>query len=140
MDKSEYLKLAHEKGWDTSIPQLEDGTYDCDVFGGNGVLFNFDVHISGNLSLGAGAFTRDIFAGGIVALGEGADSCTITAGEDFICGDGSDIGEIFVLNGDAIIGENSVCRSVINVTKCAVIGKHSRASSVCAAEDILYDD
>jgi len=40
MTKSKYLKLARQKGWDVKIPQLEDGTYDCDVFGGKGEFYN----------------------------------------------------------------------------------------------------
>jgi len=29
MEKSKYLELARQKGWDTKIPQLEYSTYDC---------------------------------------------------------------------------------------------------------------
>ena len=140
MDKSEYLKLAHEKGWDTRIPRLEDGTYDCDIFGGDDVLIPLNVRISGNFFLGARCHTGDIFAGGLVILGEGADPCNVTAGEGFICGDNSDLVEVFVLNGSAIIGEISRCGAHISARKYVVIGMYSFTRMVSAGEDILYDE
>lgn len=104
MTKNEYLKLARQKGWDVKIPQLEDGTYDCDVFGGDNVHFFFGFVISGTLCLkdkaritcnvsarngiilGNNASTTDLFSdNGDVILGDYADTLDIT-GRNVICG------------------------------------------------------
>ena len=59
MEKSKYLELARQKGWDTQIPQLEDGTYNCDVFGGDDVTLDFWFAISGTLYLKDNATLED---------------------------------------------------------------------------------
>lgn len=68
MTKSEYLDMAKQKGWNVEIPKLNTGIYDCDVFGGDDVTFDFDVYISGNLFLRDSPILENVFAGEDVIL------------------------------------------------------------------------
>lgn len=127
MTKEEYLDLARQKGWDVKIPQLDDGTYNCDVFGVDGVTIYAAFTISGTLFLKDGAMLRDdisahegIILGnhantydltsdnGDIILGNNADTCNITA-RNVICGDNliTNGCNVVATDGDIIIGFSS---------------------------------
>ena len=148
LDKSEYLELARQKGWDTKIPQLEGGTYDCDVFGGDGVKFNFKFSISGALFLKDHAvlygniWARDgIILGnkastfalssdnGDVIIGNNADTCAIT-GKNVICGDElcANYWDISATDGFVILGKD------------LYVDDHDDCYEISATEDIICDD
>lgn len=147
LDKSEYLELAKQKGWDTKIPQLEDGTYNCDIFGGDGVFFRFIFEISGTLYLkdnadfegdvladdgiilGDNADTNNLYSdNGDVILGDNADTCYIT-GKNVICGDNlnTNCGDISATDGFVILGKD-------------FFDSDDGSSEVSATEDIICDD
>lgn len=151
MEKGEYLELAKQKGWDTKIPQLEDETYDCDVFGGDDVAFYFDFCITGTLYLkenalfegnvsahegivlGNGAGTYDLSSdSGDVIIGDDADTSEIT-GKNVICGDNlhSNGADISATDGFVILGKEAHIFSRID---------HNFISTVSATEDIICDD
>lgn len=148
MTKSEYLELAKQKGWDVKIPRLEDGTYDCDVFGGDGVHFHAGFVISGILCLGSHAFfAYDVSAhsgillkdkaytyalsaiNGNIIIGNDADVCQLT-GKNVICGDNliTNGCNLSATDGDVIIGFNSELNGE------AFDGK------VSASKDFICDD
>lgn len=150
MEKNEYLELAKQKGWDTKIPQLEDGTYDCDVFGGDGVMFDFAVFITGTLYLKDEAyFLNDVSANAGIFLGNNAYTLSLS----------SDNGDVIIGN-DAgtcsIIGKNIICGDNLETNWeniCAeggfvILGKNSPVyedgdedhGTVYATEDIICDD
>lgn len=147
MTKSEYLELARQKGWDTKISQLEDGTYNCDIFGGDGVNFNFFLDISGTLCLkdnvlleadmfahdgiilGDNADTYDLYSdNGDIILGDGADTCELI-GKNVICGDNlnTNYGDISATDGFVILGKD-------------FFNSDDGSSEVSATEDIICDD
>ena len=126
MTKSEYLELARQKGWDVKIPQLDDGSYNCDVFGGSNVYFYFSFAISGTLFLKDYAFfssnvsaTSGIILGhkaytytlssdnGDVILGNSANTCELI-GKNVICGDdlNTNSWNISATNGFVVLGKN----------------------------------
>ena len=150
MTQSEYLELAKQKGWDTKLPQLEDGTYDCDIFGGDYVKFSFEFAISGTLYMKdnayfqekisaregiilgdtANTFGADIFSdNGDVIIGSHADVCQIT-GKNVICGDNlfTNGCHVCATDGDVILGFNSELN-------CEVF--HGK---VFATKDFICDD
>lgn len=153
MTQSEYLELAKRKGWDTKISQLEDGTYDCDVFGGDGVTFDFEFIISGTLYLkdyaileknvsahggfilGDNAYTYGLSSdNGDVVLGNNASTCDLT-GKNVICGDNLDtnVWNIYATDGFVILGKNV----------SAVVNDDDDDDDDCgisATEDIICDD
>lgn len=153
MTKSEYLERAKQKGWDTKIPQLEGGTCDCDVFGGNGVTFGFKFAISGTLRLknnavlekdvsahagiilGDNAFTYGLSSNnGDVVLGNGATTCELI-GKNVICGDDLDTNtwNISATDGFVILGKN--VSAVVNDDD-----DDDDDYGISATEDIICDD
>lgn len=153
MTKSKYLELAHQKGWDVKIPQLEGGTYNCDIFGGDGVTLSFGFAISGTLYLKDNAiFEKDISAhdgfilgdnaytynissnNGDVVLGNNATTCELT-GKNVICGDNLDTNtwNISATDGFVILGKN--VSSVVNDDD-----DDDDDYGISATEDIICDD
>ena len=148
MESSEYLKLARQKGWDVKIPLLEDGTYNCDVFGGDDVKFVFAFAISGTLFLKDNAvLERDVFAQDGIILGDGADTYGLVsddgdvilgnyantcrlAGKNVTCGDDLYTNKSYIsaTDGFVILGQNPP------ILKIDDNGK------VSATEDIICDD
>ena len=148
MTKSEYLKLARQKGWDVKIPQLEDGSFDCDVFGGDAVHFHASFVISGTLCLENYAlFDNDVSAhsgiilkdnastydlssiNGDVIIGNNANTCWLI-GKNIICGDNVDTNcwSISAIDGFVILGKNSPLLDAEDDGK------------IFATEDIICDD
>lgn len=151
MTKSEYMELAKQKGWNTKIPRLEDGTYDCDVFGGDGVeLDSFyslsfsgilclkdnahlhcDISADCGIILGDNVDTYDLFSdNGDIILGDNADTCELTA-KNVICGDGlyTNYSSVYATDGFVILskGFNSDYEDNDDV-------------EISATEDIICDD
>lgn len=112
MEKSKYLELARQKGWDTKIPQLEYSTYDCDVFGGDNVTLDFEFSISGTLSLQDNAILEE----------------NISARDGIILGDDAITYNLSSDNGDVIIGKDSP------ILDAAV------DEEISATEDLICDD
>ncbi|MCI9039709.1 MAG: hypothetical protein HFJ29_07610 [Clostridia bacterium] len=153
MTKEEYLELAWQKGWNVKIPQLEDGTYDCDVFGGDTVHFHASFVISGTLCLENYAlFDNDVSAqsgiilkdnastydlssiNGDVIIGNNASTCAIT-GKNVICGDNLDTNtwNISATDGFVILGKNN--SAVVNDDDY-----DDDDYGISATEDIICDD
>ncbi len=153
MTKSEYLKLARQKGWDVKIPQLENGTYDCDVFGGDNVHFRAGFVISGTLFLKDNAVLKkdvsshngiilgdNAFAYGLsshngdVVLGNNAYTCELI-GKNVICGDDLDTNtwNISATDGFVVLGED--VSAVVNDDN-----DDDDVYGIFATEEILYDD
>lgn len=152
MTKSEYLELARQKGWDVKIPLLEDATYDCDVFGGSDVRFDFSFAIFGTLFLKDYAFfsynvsaASGIILGhkactyalssdnGDVILGNDANTCELI-GKNVICGDDLDtnIWNISATNGFVVLGKD--VSAVVNDDD------DDDVYGIFATEDIICDD
>ena len=148
-----FRSLARQKGWDVKIPQLDDGTYNCDVFGGDEVCFNFKFVISGilylkdnatlqdNISahegiiLGNYAYTLNLFSNnGDIILGNYADTCNIS-GRNIICGDNFEARycNISTTIGFVILGKESVIHNPDE-------GDSGYNGYVSATEDIIFDD
>ena len=148
MTKSEYLELAQQKGWNVKIPQLKNGTYNCDVFGEDNVYFYLAFVISGTLCLKNHAlFNNDVSAhsgiilkdkastydlssiNGDVIIGNDADVCELT-GKNVICGDNLTTNgcNVVATDGDIIIGFNSELNSEVSNGK------------VFATKDFICDD
>lgn len=153
MTKSEYLELAKQKGWDTKIPQLEGSTYNCDIFGGDGVEFDFEFAIFGTLCLkdnavlkgdvsahdgiilGDDADTYDLSSdNGDVVLGNSANTCELI-GKNVICGDDLDTNawNISATDGFVILGKN--VSAVVNDDD-----DDDDDYGISATEDIICDD
>lgn len=115
MTKSEYLKLAKQKGWNVKIPRLTDGTCDCDVFGGDNVILEIfdDISISGNFSLGnsakifslAPSLAAHVSAGDSIYLGASVLVGNLSAKNNITIGHGSGPSHVFAGN-NVTIGNN----------------------------------
>lgn len=99
------LDALRKEEWKKEIPQLADGTYDCDVFGGDYVGFGFDVNISGNISLGSHSHLCNIHSGGSVWLGDYANAFEISADDSVTIGSYSEIKKVQTNNGDICFGD-----------------------------------
>lgn len=147
MTKSEYLELANQKGWDTKIPQLEDDTFDCDVFGGDDVTLDFTFAISGTLCLKDNAlFGGDVFAHDGIILGDDADTYDLS----------SDNGDVVLGNNAStcnLTGKNVICSDDLNTNYSSIsatdgfviLGKdlyvdEDNDIDISATEDIICDD
>lgn len=116
------MSLAQKQDWAHKIPQMEDGTYDCDVFGGDHVKFEFDINITGNLYLGDLVDTLEISAGGDVILGKNANTLRISAG------------------GDVILGENSKNWNIDAGRDVILFAKVCTSDIISADGEILFND
>ena len=155
MTKSEYLELAQQKGWNVKIPQLKNGTYNCDVFGGSGVTIYSAFTISGTLFLKDGAiFNTDISAhegiilgnhantynltsdNGDIILGNNASTLILTA-QNVICGNylNTDDENIFATNGNVILGHHATTG---NISACndVSIGDDAITDNIFAGNDV----
>lgn len=137
MSKDEYLKLAREKGWDKHIPEITDGTYDCDIFGGDNVSFCFNVFISGNLSLGDYADICGISIGGSATFGINADTGDVYALGDIVFDSNAIVGTISA-DGDVIISQNAETGNINS--RNIIVGAHSSVSSLFAKGIIIIDN
>ena len=153
MTKSEYLELARQEGWNVKIPQFENGTYNCDVFGGDDVEFVFAFTISGTLFLKDNAVLKQNVSAhngiilcdnastfglssdnGDVILGNDANTCELI-GKNVICGDDLDtnIWNISATNGFVVLGKD--VSAVVNDDD-----DDDDVYGIFATEDIICDD
>lgn len=143
MTKSEYLELAKQKGWDTKIPRLEDGTYNCDIFGGDGVTFAFEFAISGILCLKHNAeLAEHVSAYGGIILGDNASTYNLFSDDgDVVLGDHA--------NTCNINGKNVICGAFLHANYCGIYATDGNVildraitgiGNISATEDIICDD
>lgn len=149
MTKSKYLDLAKQKGWDTKIPQLENGTYSCDIFGGVGVKFDFKFAISGTLCLKNNAVLKgDVSAHDGIILGDNADTYDLSSDNgDVVLGNNASTCELTGKNIICGAGLNANCWAISATDGFVVLGKTVSAfddgdddSGISASEDLICDD
>lgn len=147
MTKSEYMELAKQKGWDTKIPQFEDYVCDCDVFGGDNIVFHFMFIISGTLYLKDNAVLEEnVFARDGIFLGDGASTWNL-------CSDNGDVIIGALSETCELIGKNVICGNYLYTNKWSIfatdgfviLGENVRVvdndnSIISASEDIICDD
>lgn len=107
------ISAIQRQKWKEEIPRLNDGTYDCSIFGGDYVGLQFDFHISGSIALGNHSLLCNVQADGDIYLEDSSDAYEIIAGVNIFIGDYSKIVCLNTNHGNVCVGDfASISRTV----------------------------